>query len=145
MRTPPIIHFSHLIFEFSFQSTFLEPGLWPLLVSGTNYKLDSATTTILRQSTVFHSIHQLVQSRCIDAAALDNADIMSKVSRVSTGSVTHAARELLVQKISDKTNLSPALLSLVFLGDGSLSSVLREPIHGKVCRAIFASACIYFL
>lgn len=121
----------------SFHSSFLEPGLWPLLVSGTNYKSDSITTTIQRQSAVFHSIHQLAQSKCIDVAVLENADKLSKDQKVD--SILRASRDLLVQKVSDKTNLSPVLLSLVFLQNSNLSDVPKELIHDKVCCELFTS------
>eukprot|EP00026_Physarum_polycephalum_P000014 Phypoly_transcript_00014.p1 GENE.Phypoly_transcript_00014~~Phypoly_transcript_00014.p1 ORF type:complete len:3744 (+),score=763.97 Phypoly_transcript_00014:755-11233(+) len=119
-------HFSKLDI---FKSTFLEPGLWPLLVSGANYKSDSITTTIQRQSAVFHSIHQLVQSKSIDSAVLENAEKLAKDPK--TENVLRASRELLVQKVSDKTNLSPPLLSLVFLGTSTLADVSKEGLQDK--------------
>lgn len=129
-----------LILSYSFQSTFLEPGLWPLLISGTNYKLDSVTTTIQRQSAVFHSIHQLAQSKSVDVAVLEYVEKVAKDRKSSADNVTRAAREFLVQKVSAKTNLSPALLSLVFLGSSNLAN--SDPVDAKVWLHYFLSKLI---
>lgn len=77
--------------------------------------MDATSTVIQRQIATFLQSHKRSQSVRLDATIKELLEKASKDQKSNKNKALLSAREYLTQKVSDKTSLSPSLLSFLFL------------------------------
>lgn len=93
---------------------------------------------MLRQASVFQSIHQLAQSEHLDRVVIEMIEKLNKDAKTSGNNALRSARDYLSQKVTEKTSLSPALLSLLFLNSNPVAIADGTPKSQLISIAKYA-------